>query len=289
MGLPLAPKRDGKVLTPEMFEELPATEREQVKHELEGIQNELEAIMHQVPRWEREHREALRNLNRETTGFAIAHLMEELRAGYRDLPKVAEYVDTVERDVKENVDDFLGPSAQLPGAQLPIPPDAIIEDTRFRRYQVNVIVDNRAQHGAPVIYEGNPTHQTLVGRAEHMARFGALVTDFNLLVPGALHRANGGYLILDASKLLAGNYGWPSLKRALNAGEIRIETLEQLLSAATTVSLSPEPIQLSVKVVLPGPPALSTLGLGRGADSAVLRSHWFGRSARPDPGNRRCQ
>ena len=89
-----------------------------------------------------------------------------------------------------------------------------------------------------------------------MARFGALVTDFNLLVPGALHRANGGYLILDAPKLLAGNYGWPSLKRALNAGEIRIETLEQLLSLATTVSLSPEPIQLDVKVVLLGPPAL---------------------------------
>ena len=89
-----------------------------------------------------------------------------------------------------------------------------------------------------------------------MARFGALVTDFNLLVPGALHRANGGYLILDAPKLLAGNYGWPSLKRALNAGEIRIETLEQLLSLATTVSLSPEPIPLDVKVVLLGPLAL---------------------------------
>ena len=121
--------------------------------------------------------------------------------------------------------------------------------------EVNVIVDNSTQHGAPVIYEDNPTHQTLVGRAEHMARFGALVTDFNLLVPGALHRANGGYLILDAPKLLAGNYGWPSLKRALNAGEIRIETLEQLLSLATTVSLSPEPIPLDVKVVLLGPPA----------------------------------
>jgi predicted ATP-dependent protease len=89
-----------------------------------------------------------------------------------------------------------------------------------------------------------------------MARFGALVTDFNLLVPGALHRANGGYLILDAPKLLAGNYGWASLKRALNAGEIRIETLEQLLSLATAVSLSPEPIPLDVKVVLLGPPAL---------------------------------
>ncbi len=105
-----------------------------------------------------------------------------------------------------------------------------------------------------MIYEDNPTHQTLVGRVEHLARFGALVTDFNLLMPGALHRANGGYLILDAQKLLTANFGWASLKRALNAGQIRIETLEQLMSVASTVSLAPEPIPLDVKIVLVGQP-----------------------------------
>jgi predicted ATP-dependent protease len=256
MGLALAPKRDGKMLTPEMFEELPAAEREQVQHELDGVQNELEGIMQQVPQWEREHRDAVRNLSLETTGFAVAHLMQELRAGYSDLPGVAEYPDAVERDVTENVDDFLAQSAPQPGMQVPAPLEAAIEDTRFRRYQVNVIIDNSGQRGAPVIYEDNPTHQTLVGGVEHMARFGVVVTDFNLLAPGALHRANGGYLILDAPKLLTGNYGWASLKRALNAGEIRIETLEQLLSLASTVSLAPEPIPLDVKIVLLGPPAL---------------------------------
>jgi lon-related putative ATP-dependent protease len=255
-GLALAPKRDGKVLTPEVFEELPPAERERVQRELEGVQSELDAVMEQVPRWEREHREAVRDLNRETTGYAIAHLMEEVRSSYRDLSQVSEYLDFVERDVKENVDDCLNPSPPQSDAQLPARLEGAVEDARFRRYQVNVIVDNGAQHGAPVIYEDNPTHQTLVGRVEHMARFGALITDFNLLAPGALHRANGGYLILDAPKLLAGNYGWASLKRALNAGEIRIETLEQLLSLASTVSLSPDPIPLDVKVVLLGPPAL---------------------------------
>jgi lon-related putative ATP-dependent protease len=255
-GLALAPKRGSKVLTPEMFEELPPAEREQVQREIEGIQNELEAIMRQVPQWEREHRDAVRDLTRETTGFAIAHLMEELRAGYSDLPVVAKYLDAVERDIEENVDSFLAPLAQQASVPVPGPLEAAIEDTKFRRYRVNVIVDNGGQRGAPVIYEDNPTHQTLVGRVEHMARFGALVTDFNLLAPGALHRANGGYLILDAPKLLAGNYGWASLKRALNAGEIRIETLEQLMSVASTVSLSPEPIPLNVKVVLLGPPSL---------------------------------
>jgi lon-related putative ATP-dependent protease len=260
MGLALAPTRDGKVLTPDLFNRLPSDERERIQRETEDIQNDLEATMRNVPLWERAHRDAVQALNRDTTGFAIAHFIDELRQGYRDLPEVARYLDAVERDIKENVDDFLAPAvpeaAAAAGTPVPAPLLHDIEDARFRRYQVNVLVDNSGQVGAPVIYEDNPTHQTLVGRVEHLARFGALVTDFNLLVAGALHRANGGYLVLDAQKLLANGFAWASLKRTLDAGQIRIESLEQLLSLASTVSLQAEPIPLSVKVVLVGPPTL---------------------------------
>jgi lon-related putative ATP-dependent protease len=256
MGLALAPRRDGKVLTPEMFEALPEAERERIQRDLEEVQGELEAAMQKVPQWEREHRDAVRELNRNTTGDAIALMMDELRAGYCEMPDVVQHLDAVERDIKEHADDFLTPAQPPQGTQVPAPVEEAVAEARFRRYQVNVIVDNGGQHGAPVIYEDNPTHQTLVGRVEYMARFGTLVTDFNLLTPGALHRANGGYLMLDAQRLLAGNFGWASLKRALNAGEIRIETLEQLLTLASTVSLQPEPIPLDVKIVLLGPPLL---------------------------------
>ena len=257
-GLALAPRRDGKVLTPELFEALPEAERERIQRDLEEVQGELEAVMQKVPQWEREHREALRELNRNTTGGAIALMMDELRAGYCDFPDVVQHLDAVERDIKENADDFLTPAQPPQGMPVPVPApvEEAMTEARFRRYQVNVIVDNGGQHGAPVIYEDNPTHQTLVGKVEYMARFGALITDFNLLSSGALHRANGGYLMLDAQRLLFGNLGWPSLKRALNAGEIRIETLEQLQSMASTVSLQPEPIPLDVKIVLLGPPTL---------------------------------
>jgi lon-related putative ATP-dependent protease len=258
MGLALAPRRDGKVLTPEMFEALPEAERERIQHDLEEVQGDLEAVMQKVPQWEREHREAVRALNRETTGAAIALMMNELRTGYRDLPDVAMYLDAVERDIKENADDFL-PAQPREGRPSPAAFEEAFAEARFRRYQVNVIVDNAGQRGAPVIYEDNPTHQTLVGRVEHIARLGTLVTDFNLLTPGALHRANGGYLVLDAQRLLTGYFGWASLKRALNAGEIRLESLEQLLSLASTVSLQPEPIPLDVKVVMLGPPLLCYL------------------------------
>jgi len=256
MGLALAPRRDGKVLTPELFEALPEAERERIQRDLEEVQGELEAVMQKVPQWEREHREAVRELNRNTTGAAIALMMDELRAGYCDFPEVVQHLDAVEQDIKENADDILTPTQPPPGMPVPAPVEEAMTEARFRRYQVNVIVDNGGQHGAPVIYEDNPTHQTLVGRIEYMARFGTLVTDFNLLTPGALHCANGGYLMLDAQRLLSGNFGWASLKRALNAGEIRTETLDQLLSMASTVSLQPEPIPLDVKIVLLGPPSL---------------------------------
>jgi lon-related putative ATP-dependent protease len=255
MGLGLAPRRDGKVVAPDQFEALPDDERNRIRQQIGAVQTRLEAIMQQVPQWEREHRDALQALNRETTGYAIAHLIGELRAAFADLPEVGRYLDMVESDIKENAADFLPAPAEAP-TPVPLPAGQPRDDARFRRYQVNVVVDNSEQHGAPVVYEDNPTHQTLVGRIEHLARFGALVTDFNLLVPGALHRANGGYLVLDAQKLLTGNLGWASLKRALNAGQIRIESLEQLLSMASTVTLAPQPIPLDIKVVVIGPPAL---------------------------------
>ncbi|MGA8400050.1 MAG: ATP-binding protein [Stellaceae bacterium] len=275
MGLALAPKRDGKVMNPEDFEALPEEERKRIENDLQTAQTELEGIMRQVPQWEREHRDAVRTLNRDITGFAVANLIGEMRGNYVDLPDVLDYLDAVERDIKDNVDDFQPqpqpqPPAEAGGAPPTAAARAAMEDMRYRRYQVNVIVDNSGAQGAPVIYEDNPTYQNLIGRVEHLARFGALITDFNLIQPGALHRANGGYLILDAERLVAGGYGWAALKRALQSSEIRIESIEQALSLATTVSLEPDPIALDVKVVLVGAPLLYYLLSQHDEDFAEL-------------------
>jgi lon-related putative ATP-dependent protease len=125
-------------------------------------------------------------------------------------------------------------------------------EATFRRYKVNVIVDHSESEGAPVIYEEHPTYNNLIGRIEHIAQMGALVTDFNLIRPGALHDANGGYLLIDARELLLQPYAWEGLKRVLRAQEVRTESLSQALSLVSTVSLEPDPIPLSVKVVLIG-------------------------------------
>lgn len=252
-GLVFAPLRDGEVLPPEEFQKLPEAERKRLKDEVEALQEELQNIILQMPRWEREARERVRALDREVTNFAVGSLFDELRKKYADLAEVVDYLNAVQRDVVENVRDFLRPeeppSSDTSGPPMPYP---LIRPSSLRRYQVNVLVDHSISKGAPVIYEDNPTYQNLIGRVEHLAQMGMLVTDFNLIKPGALHRANGGYLILDARKVLLMPFAWEGLKRALQSRQIRIEPIDQMLSLISTVSLDPEPIPLDVKVALLG-------------------------------------
>lgn len=255
MGLALAPTRNGEVINPDVFRKLPEDERKRITADIEELQKELEAIVRQIPDWERAHREAVRTLNRNVTAQTVSRPLDELRKAYADLPDVTAYLAAVEHDILENADDFLAPSRAAADGE-PTPPLAQLlqEVPTFRRYQINVVIDNGDLKGAPVVFEDQPTHQTLVGRIEHIARLGALTTDFTLVVPGALHRANGGYLVLDIERLLTNAFSYDSLKRALRAGEIRIVSLEQMMSLASTVSLEPEPIPLDVKVVLVGAP-----------------------------------
>jgi lon-related putative ATP-dependent protease len=260
VGLALAPAAKGEVIGPEAFNQLPEAEQERIKTDIQALQGDLEGIVRRIPDWEREHRQALRELNRATTAAVVGHLLQDIRAKYQDLPEVVDYLQAAERDLMETAEEVLK-SAREGQEQAAV--DTIADGPPWaRKYQVNVMVDNGAVQGAPVVYEDHPTHFNMVGRIEQMARFGALLTDFNLILPGALHRANGGYLVLDVEPLLASGFGWESLKRALRAGEIRTASLEQMLSVASTVSLEPQPIPLSLKVVLVGAPRIYYLLAG---------------------------
>ena len=252
-GLAFAPMRQGEVLTPEEFGELPEAERRSVENETTALQEKLQTIVRQAPQWVKEGREKIKKLNREVTTLAVEHLIDELRRTYQDVPNVVELLNTIEQDVIENVDDFLSPpEAQLAELAGIAPHRAPKGSAAFRRYQVNLLVDHSARHGAPVVYEDHPTFQNLVGQIEYIPHLGALLTDFNLLRAGALHRANGGYLMLDAHKVLQQPYAWEGLKRALRSAEIRIESVGQTLGLVNTVSLEPQPVPLDVKVVLIG-------------------------------------
>ncbi len=258
-GIAVAPVKDGEVLSREEVQALSAEEREQLEADVGEIEEELQKILQQMPAWQREMREELNELNREIADFAVGGLINELHEKYADFPKVIAHLDAVQKDVVEHAEDVLSSSKeqqsnplQMGGSSSNSRPRRQAQPPSFTRYQVNVLVDNSESEGAPVVYEHNPTHQNLIGRVEHIARMGALMTDFNLIKPGALHRANGGYLILDVRKVLMQPYAWEALKRALQFERIRIESLGQMLSVISTVSLEPEPIPLKVKVGLFG-------------------------------------
>ena len=257
MGVALAPMRDGEVLNPEEFNQRDQPEQERIKADIETLQGELQEILEQVPRWEREQRAQARDLSREVMRYAVAHLIVELKRRYADLPAVIEQIEVVQEDIIEHAQDFLRPeTAGMPG---PMPgggpgPAGQMghESPSFTKYEVNVLVDHSAQAGAPVVYEDHPSFGNLLGRIEHQAQFGALVTNFTLIKAGALHRANNGYLILDARKLLLEPLAWEELKRVLRSQEIRIDAPAQAVSLVSTVTLQPEPIPLNVKIVLVG-------------------------------------
>ncbi len=254
-GLTFAPVRGGEVLSEEQFRDLPEDERQRLEAEVERLQAEVEQTVRQIPRWNRERRDRVQSLNREVTSLALEHPLAEVREKYRELPAVLRHLDAVRQHAVEHARELAGlePGGTSQLAEALGRPDP---GTALRLYRANLLVDNTGRQGAPVVYEDNPTYDNLIGRIEHAAQFGALVTDYTLIKPGALHRANGGYLLLDMHRLLRSPHAWDGLKRALAARQIRIEPLGQALGLVSAQSLEPEPVELSVQVILMGDPAL---------------------------------
>ena len=252
-GFAFAPMQKDGVMEPEQFRALPEADRLRIEARISALQEELETVIQEVPKWRREAQHKMRDLNRLVTLSAVSSLMAELTTKYAALPQACQYLQKVQEDVLDHAELFRQPKEgeqpTLFGIPLARPEPG---ESPLRRYQVNVIVDHSKSEGAPIVYEDNPNHGNLVGRVEHIAQMGMLVTDFTLIKAGALHRANGGYLILDALKVLTQPFSWDALKRALRSGEIRAESPAQALGLISTVSLEPEPIPLDVKVVLVG-------------------------------------
>ena len=249
-GITLAPIRNDKVISIEEFKNLPEKERKQIEEDTELLQERLLKALHQAPQMEKEAREKISVLNREMAAYAVGNLVDTLRKKYHDQTAVIEHLNDVEKDVVEHFRDFLRPLGEKPSfleAQL-----TGTEQTSDTRYRVNAMVVRDTDGGAPVVYEDNPSYLNLIGRVEHRAHLGTLETDFTMIRSGALHQANGGYLILDALKVLIQPFAWEGLKRALQSREIRMESLGQMTSLVSTVSLEPQPIPLQVKLILLG-------------------------------------
>ncbi len=241
------PVRDNKALDEDQFTMLPQSEREAFHKHTEELEDYLGEVLLELPQWRRNMMEELRQLDRETIGRAINPLFDELNHKYQNTDDIITYLSALKKDIKKTIKDFL----------MPVRGQDFKDSNTTRlilteQYLPNIVVDYKTSQGAPVIYEPHPTYQNLFGRIEYLSDQGALITNYRKICSGSLHQANGGYLILDAEKILTYPFVWEGLKRALKAGKIEIESPYSEFGL-NTITLKPEVIPLSVKVVLVGP------------------------------------
>jgi len=241
-----AAKSDGEAMTADEFDQLSVDQQEKTEDAIAMLHEDLQQTLLELREWERDNQAKVSALNDEVATEVISRQMSKLKHAHPSIERLQHYFDEMEKDLLEHLDAFLKSDEE--GDETTAPSDNLL----LKRYQVNLLVDNRDTRGAPIVYENLPSHQSLLGCVENKAMMGALVTDFSLIKAGALHKANGGYLILDIEQLLMQPYAWEGLKRALQAKEVRFDTLEQMYSLVTTVSLEPEPMPLDLKIILLG-------------------------------------
>ena len=260
VGVFLVPVVNGRPLTDEETLALPQKVKEHLLGKREKLEKEFSTVMRQLIDMEREIREAIKKLNKEVALYAIGGQMQSLLEKYQSNPNIVAYLNAVENDILENLNQFIrGRGAG--GAEQPPLPFAMpwMREEPYKKYEVNVVIDNSQTKGAPVVMETNPTYHNLLGRTEKEAQFGALTTDFSMIRAGSIHKANGGYLIIPVEDLLRNLFSYDGLKRDLRDGKMYIEEPEERYGFLSVKTLKPQPIPLSAKVILIGDPYIYQL------------------------------
>jgi predicted ATP-dependent protease len=325
-GFAFAPMEKGKPLPAERFEQLDAQERERLAAVISTLSERLKQVLHELPRLRREMQQRIREATRDAMAMAAGHLVDELKADFAQHPQVNAFLDEVRRDIIES-----GEQLREQAGSEDEDGGALAGSLALHRYQVNLLVGGPGAQvvtgetasrmpteptepiepieqseptspprGAPVLLDDHPTYANLVGRIDHVAHMGTLLTNFTLIRAGSLHRANGGVLMLDAAKVLSEPLSWAGLKRALKSGRVVIESLPQALGWVNTLPLEPEPVPLNVKIVLFGDRQLHHLlqaldpefddlfkvvadfeeEVPRQAESSAALARWLGSTAR---------
>jgi predicted ATP-dependent protease len=252
-GIAKVPMLNGAPMQQQIFEQLRPEARAELERLGAEIDVELGAYVRKMRQIDKEALQRVTALDREVALIAAGPLIAELREEFGDQPDALAFIGQIEADLPDHLHDFLpvAEAGQAAGAvAAPRPQEPLA------RYEVNVVIDNGGITGAPVVLERNPTYYNLVGRLDYRPVLGALVTDFRQIRPGALHRANGGFLVLHALDVMRNPFAWEGLKRALISGEAAIENAAEQGAPLPTTRPRPEPIPLDLKVILIGPAGL---------------------------------
>ncbi|MEW6586907.1 MAG: ATP-binding protein [Nitrospirota bacterium] len=254
-GLIIVPlKKTGEPLTEEEYEALDEKTRRRIDEIGKTLQDKLNDAVRLIRESEKKVKDALTKLEKEATLSAVGHLIDELKLKYGAYEKIVSYLEDMKEDILGHLDDFKSQEEQqAPQLSMLRLPKA---EPTFTRYTVNVLVNNKECKGAPYVFESNPTYYNLFGRIEYRIQYGLATTDFSMIKAGSLHKANGGYLVVNALDLLRNLFAYDALKRAIRNGEARIEDVWEQYRAVSTATLKPEAIPLDIKVILVGNPYL---------------------------------
>ena len=253
-GLIIIPvKKTGEPLTEDEYELLDENTRKKIDEIGKTLQEKLNDVVRIARESEKMVKESIGRLEKEAALSSVGHLIDELKNKYKDHEKITAYLEDVKEDILEHLDDFKAQEEQAP----PLPFMKLPKtEPIFTRYTVNVLVNNKDCKGAPCIFESNPTYFNLFGRIEHKFQYGIALTDFSMIKAGSLHKANGGYIVINALDLLRNIFAYDSLKRAIRNKEIKIEDVWEQYRLISTTTLKPEAMPLDVKVILVGNPYL---------------------------------
>ncbi len=245
----------GEPLSQEEYDALPEQKRNEIRDNQGQVQTVIQERLQDVARLDEERETEIKKLAKEAVLFMIEPHFVQLKARYEGLDKVTGFLESVKQDVVENLESFQnGGTAKKTPFPFPVP-----QTDPFKKYTVNVLVDNAKTVGAPVIVEQNATYPNLFGAIERRVQMGVAVTDFTMIKPGSLHRANGGYLVLNANNLFRLGISWEALKIAIKRREIHIEDPWQMMGYSTTEGLRPEPVPFRIKLVIIGSPYIYEL------------------------------
>ncbi len=248
MGFQTIILKEGKPIKPEDYEQLAPEEKEDISQRIQLLENKIAETVRALTRMDMEAQKSLKTLNERVAGFVTQQYVDELKEKYQEHKQIIRYLENVSRDIINNITEFLT-EVEKEEQKAPVEME---RRSHFKRYKVNVVVDNRHLTGAPVIDETNPTYNNLIGRIEKHAVFGTYMTDFTMIKAGSLLRANGGYLMVDAHQILKNPFVYDALKRAIKNKEIRIEDVSELYGFISSAVIKPQPIPLDVKVILIG-------------------------------------
>lgn len=253
-GFVTIPLQNGEQISEEDYAKLDQNEKDELEKKSNEVQIKAMEVMRRVQKVEKDFKERLKKLDQRIGMAAIGHLFSELNEEYADYPSIVKYLQDYQNDVLSNLADFREEEEEQQNSMLWLRRQS--QDQAELRYTVNLLVDNRETKGAPMVYETNPSYYNLLGRVEYENRFGMVVTDFSMIKAGALHQANGGYLILQARDVLTAMQSWDVLKRVLRTREIRIENIGEHFGLVAMATLRPQSIPLNLKVVMIGSPYL---------------------------------